>query len=108
MPGDETEFRFAHPAWQQLEGAASYCPLRVQDLTEKLPGPLVLWGCEELLWRGDFNDLAGIHEDHPVGDVAGEAHSCVTRTMVMPLSASSTITSSTSLTISGSSAEVGS
>ena len=79
-----------------------------------------------VLWKRDRNDavrgffgasktssatplldhLAGIHDHHPVGDVAREAISCVTTIMVVPSVASCFMTSSTSPTSSGSSAEV--
>ena len=80
----------------------------VQNLAEEQLGPLVLRMVEELLRRVDLDDLARVHEHDAVGDLAGEAHFVVTHSMVMPSSASSTMVSSTSLTISGSSAEVGS
>ena len=64
---------------------------------------------EELLRWALLDDLALVHEDHAVGDRLREAHLVRdARSSSCPASASSIMTSSTSLIISGSSAEVGS
>ena len=81
----------------------------IEDLRQEQLGALRLRVGEELLGRALLDDLAAVHEDDAVGDRAGKAHlvgddtawSCRER-------ASSIMTSSTSFTISGSSAEVGS
>ena len=67
-----------------------------------------LRGGEELVRRRVLDDLAAVHEDHPVGRTASETISWVTTSIVMPSRASVVMTSSTSWTISGSRAEVGS
>ena len=79
----------------------------MQDLGEEPLRPLAAGG-EEFLGRAVLDDLALVHEDDPVSDLRAKPISWVTQTMVMPSLASSTMTSSTSLIISGSSAEVGS
>src|SRR5437899_1967192 len=49
-------------------------PSVVQDLGEEQLGPLGAGRPEELLLRLVLDDLSLVHEDHPVGDTAGEAH----------------------------------
>ena len=63
---------------------------------------------EELLGGVLLDDRPVGHEDDPVGGGAGEAHLVGDHDIVMPPLARSTMTSRTSLIISGSSAEVGS
>jgi hypothetical protein len=46
----------------------------MQDLAEEQLGALVLRIVEELVWLVLLDDLALIHEDHPVGNLPGEAH----------------------------------
>src|SRR5471032_1053886 len=50
--------------------------LVLQDLGEEVLSPLGTGAdvTEELFFRAVFNDLALIHEDHPVGHLACEAH----------------------------------
>src|SRR5450432_1454061 len=45
-----------------------------EDLAEEELGALALRIGEELLRRRHLDDLAAIHEDHAIGDGAGEAH----------------------------------
>lgn len=78
------------------------------DLAEEEARALVLRGAEEGIGRRDLQDLAAVHEDDTIGDACAKPISCVTQSMVMPSLARSTIVSRTSLTISGSRAEVGS
>jgi hypothetical protein len=54
-----------------------------------------------------FDDLAAVHEITRLATVRAKPISWVTQIMVIPDSASPTMTSSTSLIISGSRAEVG-
>ena len=46
----------------------------MHDLAEKAPGPFVLRGMKKRPRRVDLDDLTGVHEDDPVGDLPGEAH----------------------------------
>src|SRR3546814_2751202 len=46
----------------------------MQNLAEEQLGARRLRVVEELLRLVLLDDLAAIHEDHPVGDLAGEAH----------------------------------
>ena len=78
----------------------------VQNFGEEIFSAIGLWIGEEGLFIGIFDYLSFIHKDHPVGHLTGEAISWVTTIIVIPSLASSTMTSSTSLIISGSSAEV--
>ncbi len=45
-----------------------------QDLAQEQLGPVVPGIVEELVGFVPFDDLAFVHEDHPVGDRLGEAH----------------------------------
>ncbi len=63
---------------------------------------------EHLVAAALLDDPAVDHKHHLVGHLAGKANSWVTTTRVVPDRASFLITSSTSPTSSGSSAEVGS
>ena len=80
----------------------------VRIFERKSFGTVGLRMLEELVGRALFENLAVRHEDDAVGGLRAKPISWVTQIIVMPSCASSTITSSTSLTISGSSAEVGS
>ena len=79
-----------------------------QNLRQEQLRPLALRLPEEIGRRRVLDDPALVHEDDAVGDRRAKPISWVTTIMVMPSLASETITSSTSLIISGSSAEVGS
>lgn len=79
-----------------------------ENLGEELFGALARRFLKELLLGAVFKNLARFHKDHAVSDLTGKAISCVTTIIVMPSPASCTMTSRTSLIISGSSAEVGS
>ena len=79
-----------------------------QDLAQEVFGAVGLRTGEELLGRVLLDDGSVGHEQHRLAAVRANPISCVTTTIVMPSLASSTITSSTSLIISGSSADVGS
>src|SRR3954453_4133485 len=49
-------------------------PLPLQQLLEEEPRARLLGAREHLLRRGLLRDQALVHEDDPVGDLAGEAH----------------------------------
>jgi len=63
-----------------LTGAGS--PIRIglrvasvmQDLAQEGPAAVGLGVGEEFLRRADLDDAALVHEHHPLGDLAGEAH----------------------------------
>src|SRR4051794_17192648 len=50
------------------------CHLPLQQLLEEEPCARLLGAREHLLRRGLLRDQALVHEDDPVGDLAGEAH----------------------------------
>ena len=80
----------------------------VEDLREEELRPLRARPAEELVLPRVLDDLALIHEDDPVRDLPAKPISWVTHHHGHALLRERTITSSTSLIISGSSAEVGS
>src|SRR6478735_3102825 len=61
--------RFLRACWS----VTSVCSVG-EDLAEEVLGARALRRGEELLGRGDLDDLAVGHEDHPVGRLAREAH----------------------------------
>jgi len=63
---------------------------------------------ENLFGRAALHNIPIVKEEHPVGYLARKTHLVVTTSMVIPESARFFITSSTSLIISGSNADVGS
>ena len=79
-----------------------------EDLGKEIPGAVGPRLGEELVRGAVLDDLAIGHERDTVGGVAAKPISCETTIIVMPSSARRVMTSSTSETISGSSAEVGS
>ena len=64
-------------------------------------GALLPRGTEDLVGRPVFEDDALVQEAHAVRDLTAKPISCVAITIVMPVSASSRITVSTSPTSSG-------
>ena len=48
--------------------------LRVQDLSQEIPGSFMLRVAEKFLWRCLLDDLTVGHEDHTVSHAAGKAH----------------------------------
>ena len=46
----------------------------MQDLAEELFGARLHFTAEEHLSRNVFDNFSIVHEDNPVGDVAGKAH----------------------------------
>ncbi len=65
-------------AWKKADGpvarlSAPQCR-NLQNLREKQLGPLVLRVLEEFLGRIRLDDLARVHENDAVGDLAREAH----------------------------------
>src|SRR5690625_1632958 len=79
-----------------------------QDLGQEGLGAVAGGVGEELLGVTLLDDLALVHVGHAIADLAGEAHLVGDTSIVIPCSASSPITSRTSLITSGSRAEVGS
>jgi hypothetical protein len=78
-----------------------------QDLAEEGFRAFCAGRCEEIQRDRCLDDLAIVHEDDAITDLANPI-SWVTQIMVMPSRARSVMTSSTSEIISGSSADVGS
>jgi mannosyltransferase len=96
-------------AWVLLPLAGlALLALSMQDLAQKRPRALVARGAVEHRWRRLLDDLPLIHEDDAAGRVAREPHLVADHHHGHPSRARSSITSSTSLIISGSSALVGS
>src|SRR5262245_23155882 len=80
----------------------------LEDLAQEVLGPVALRVGEELLGGVLLDDGAVGHEQHPVGRRTREAHLVGDDDHGHALLARSTMTSRTSLIISGSRAEVGS
>ena len=79
-----------------------------QNLGQELPGSILPGMAEDLLGPALLQDAAPVHKQHLVPTSRAKPISWVTTTMVIPSRASSFMISSTSPTISGSRAEVGS
>ena len=80
----------------------------LQYLRQKLLRAVAAGLAEEIVRQRVLDDFALVHEDDPVGDLAGKTHFVGHDHHGHAVRGRSTMTSSTSLIISGSSAEVGS